>query len=63
MRRDPENGGMAGASPLCSFKKGATGEEVPFHNSITGISWFIKIDMKHIYCSYSGTQNIHNDFL
>jgi len=28
-----------------------------------GISWFIKIDLKQIYCSYSGTQKIQNDFL
>jgi len=27
------------------------------------ISWFIKIDLKQIYCSYSGTQKIPNDFL
>jgi len=28
-----------------------------------GISWFIKIDLKQIYCRYSGTQEIQNDFL
>jgi len=27
------------------------------------ISWFIKIDLKHIYCSYSGTKKIQNDSL
>jgi len=27
------------------------------------ISWFIKIDLKQIYWSYSGTQKIQNDFL
>jgi len=26
------------------------------------VSWFIKIDLKQIYCSYSGTQKIQNDF-
>jgi len=24
------------------------------------ISWFIKIDLKQIYCSFSGTQKIQN---
>jgi len=27
------------------------------------ISWFIKIDLKQSYCSYSGTQKIQNVFL
>ena len=27
------------------------------------ISWFIKIDLKQIYCSYSRTHKIQNDFL
>jgi len=27
------------------------------------ISWFIKIDLKQIYYSYSPTQKIHNGFL
>jgi len=27
------------------------------------MSWFTKIDLKQIHCSYSGTQKIQNDFL
>jgi len=27
------------------------------------ISWFIKTDLKQIYCSYWGTQKFQNDFL
>ena len=45
-----------GIAPL-PFQKGATGAEVPFHNSI------ISIDLKQIYCRYSGIQKIQNDFL
>ena len=48
---------------LCPFKRGATGVEVPFQNSIIGNSWLIKIDFKQIYCSYSDTQKTQNDFL
>ena len=33
------------------------------HNSSIGNSLFTKIDLKQIYCSYSGTQNIENGFL
>jgi len=54
---------MTEALPLFPFERGATGAEVPFHNSITGNSWFIKIDFKQIYCSYSDTQKIQDYFL
>jgi len=37
----PENGGA-----IAPYSKGATVAEVPFHNSIIAISWFIKIDLK-----------------
>ena len=52
-----------GHFPICPFKRWATGVEVPFHNSVIGNSWFIKIDFEKIYCSYSGTQKIQNNFL
>jgi len=51
-----------GGKAPCPFKKGSTGAYVPFNNSVVGISWFIKIDLKQIYCSYSHTQKIQNGF-
>jgi len=52
-----------GTLPPLTIVKGGNGSEVPFFNSIIGNSWFIKIDLKQIYCSYSDTQKNQNDFL
>ena len=35
-----------------TFEKGGNGGGDAFHNSIVGSSWFIKVDLKEIYCSY-----------
>jgi len=53
----PQSRKMAGALPL-SFQNGATWAEVPFWV----ISWFVKIDLNQIYCSYSRNKNIQNVF-
>jgi len=37
---------------LMTFEKGGNGGGDAFHNSIVGSSWFIKVDLKEIYCSY-----------
>ena len=63
MHRDAEEWRDDGDISPLTFQKGATGVEVPFHKSIIGNSWFIKIDLKQIYCSYSDTQKTQNDFL
>jgi len=39
------------------LKRRATGHTCPYITVSKVISWFIKIDLKRIYCSYSGTQN------
>ena len=51
-------GKRRGHCPL-SFRRGATWAEVPSWV----ISWFIKIDLKQIYCSYSRNTKIQNVFL
>jgi len=48
-----------GGIVLCPFEGGATWAEVPSWV----ISWFIKIDLKQIYCSYSRNTKIQNVFL
>jgi len=45
-----------GHCPPYPFTRGTTEEEVPFHKVSEVFSWFIKIDMKQIYCSYWYTQ-------
>ena len=40
-----ENGGVAGAFPLCPFKRGAMGQRFFFITVSQVISWFIKIDL------------------
>jgi len=47
---------MAGALPPLPFQRGDTGAEVPIHNGIIGNYMVIKIDLKQIYCRYSGVQ-------
>jgi len=50
--------------PTWPFITGATGAEVSFYRSIIQvISWFVKIDLKHVYCSYSHTQKLQSSFL
>ena len=45
----------------CSFKRGATGVEVSFHNIIMGnLIVKKKIYLKQIYCSNSRTHSLHN---
>jgi len=39
------------------LKRRATGHTCPYITVSLVISWFITIDLKRIYCSYSGTQN------
>jgi len=51
-----------GIAPLV-FQKEATGAEVPFHNSIIGTFMVYEDRRETIYCSYSGTQKVQNDFL
>jgi len=51
----PEDESMAGALPLCPFKRDQRGRRRLFITVSLAISWFIKIDLKQIYCSYSGT--------
>jgi len=63
MHRTPEAGGMAGVLPLCPFKMEQRGRKCLFIAVSLVISWFIKIYLKQIYCSYSGTHKILNEFL
>jgi len=50
--------------PPVSFKREAMRVEVPFFIIVSWvISWFIKIDLKRIYCSYSRVKKIQNGFL
>jgi len=51
-----------GIAPL-TFQKGSKGSMALFHYSIIGNYVINKIDLNQIYCSYSGTQKIQNDFL
>ena len=60
--RDAGERGHDGGISQLSFQKGDNVAEVLFHNSII-ILWFIKIDLKQIYCSHSPPQKIQNDFL
>jgi len=53
---------MAGALRLCPFNREQWGRRCLFITVSLVISWFIKIDMKQIYYSYSGTQKIQNHF-
>ena len=57
----PEDGGMAGEMPS-ALSKERNGGGGAFITVSLVISWFIKIDLKQIYYSYSGTQKIQNDF-
>jgi len=42
----PEKGAMAGELHPLPFQNGATGAEVPFHNSIIGNFMVYKVDLK-----------------
>jgi len=53
----PERGFMTGALPTTFWKKGQRGHRCPYITVSQVISWFIKMDLKQIYCSYSRTQN------
>jgi len=53
---------MTGALYPMPFHKGETVAEVPFIKVSEVISWFIRIDFKQIYCSYSRTPKLRNDF-
>jgi len=47
----------------CSFERGVTEKDMPFHNIIIGnYIWFIKIELKQMHCSYSRTKKIQNVF-
>ena len=61
----PERGCITGALSPLPFERGATGAQVPSHtNTISPVtSWFIKINLKEIYCSYSRTHKTQNGFL
>ena len=48
---------------LCIFKRGATGTQVPFHNSIIGNFMVYQDRLEINIYSYSGTQIIQNNFL
>jgi len=57
--RTPDSRKVAGASPLL-FQKGA---ELPFFMTVLwAISYFIKIELKQIYCSYSRNKKTQNGF-
>jgi len=58
-----ENGGMRKHFLLCTFKRGATGTQVPFHNSIIGNFMVYQDRLEINIYSYSGTQIIQNNFL
>jgi len=51
-----------GISP-CPFKRGKQERMSVFIKILYVISWFVKNDLKQIYCSYLRTQKIQNDFL
>jgi len=57
--RDAEEQEDDGGIAPCLLKWGATWAEVPSWV----ISWFIKIDLKKNYCSYSRCKIIQNGFL
>jgi len=53
-----------GGIALCFFKgEQQRGQRCVFITVPFVSSWFIKIGLKQIYCSYSGTQKFQNDFL
>jgi len=63
MHRDAGEWRHGGGIALCPFKREQWGRRCLFITVPLVSSWFIKIDLKQIYCSYSGTQKIQNDFL
>jgi len=63
-RRSPESRKMMGGIAPLPFQKGGNGNGGAFSITVSWvISWFIKIDLKQIYCSYSRNKNIQNGYL
>ena len=63
MHRDARGWMHGGELPLWPFQRAQRGRRCLFITVSLVISWFIKIDLKQIYCSYLDTQKIQNDFL
>jgi len=60
----PERGCMTGALLPLIFPKGRSGGGgALFTKVLWVISWFINIELKQIYCSYSRTQKLQNGFV
>jgi len=59
----PQSRKMTGIDTL-PFEKGGNGGGGAFFITVSWvISWFIMIDLKQIYCSYSRNKKIQNGFL
>jgi len=61
--RGRRSAGHDKALPSWPFELRLRGRRFLFVTASHVISWFIKIDMKQIYCNYSRTQKIQNGFL